>query len=281
VRLDQTSIRDSLNSAQSSMSAASQAFEQAERQFQRMKTLRDTGVVSAQQLEDVEIRRNTALSEREAARSRAVTARQQLQRTEVRAPFDGIVSDRKVSAGDTTQVGKELLKVIDPSSLRFEGLVSADNIGEVQAGQPVWFRIHGFAGRDFTGKVTRVNPAANSTTRQVEVLVSFDDAKQQPNVAGLYAEGRVETRSTAALALPTASLVREGDSAYAWVVKEGKLHKSVLTLGDRDPRTGNYALKAGLAEGDQVLRFPNVTLKENQAVTFDGGDKPTAIVAEK
>ncbi|MBC8026443.1 MAG: biotin/lipoyl-binding protein, partial [Steroidobacteraceae bacterium] len=72
VRLDQTSIRDSLNSAQSSMTAAGQAFDQAERQFQRMKTLRETGVVSAQQLEDVEIRRNTAQSEREAARSRAV-----------------------------------------------------------------------------------------------------------------------------------------------------------------------------------------------------------------
>ena len=69
-----------------------------------------------------------------------MTARQQLERTEVRAPFDGIVSDRKVSAGDTAQVGKELLKVIDPTSLRFEGLVSADSIGEVKAGQHVWFR---------------------------------------------------------------------------------------------------------------------------------------------
>ncbi|HUQ09058.1 MAG TPA: efflux RND transporter periplasmic adaptor subunit [Steroidobacteraceae bacterium] len=280
VRLDQTSIRDSLSSAQSSMTAASQAYEQAERQFQRMKTLRDTGVVSAQQLEDVEIRRNTAMSDREAARSRAVTARQQLQRTEVRAPFDGIVSDRKVSAGDTTQVGKELLKVIDPGSLRFEGLVSADAIGELKVGQAVWFRIHGFGERDFTGTVTRVNPAANITTRQVEVLVSFDDAKQQPNVAGLYAEGRVETRSTNTLALGTATVVREGDSSYAWVVKEGKLHKAPLKLGDRDPRSGAYAIVSGLNEGDQVLRFPNVSLKENQAVTFDAGSK-AAVVAEK
>lgn len=280
VRLDQTSIRDSLSSAQSSMSAASQAYEQAERQFQRMKTLRETGVVSAQQLEDVEIRRNTAMSDREAARSRAVTARQQLERTEVRAPFDGIVSDRKVSAGDTTQVGKELLKVIDPNSLRFEGLVSADAIGELEVGQAVWFRIHGFGERDFTGKVTRVNPAANITTRQVEVLVSFDDAKQQPNVAGLYAEGRVETRSTNTLALATATVVREGDNSYAWVVKEGKLHKTPLKLGDRDPRSGSYAIVSGLNEGDQVLRFPNVSLKENQAVTFETGSK-AAVVAEK
>jgi membrane fusion protein (multidrug efflux system) len=280
VRLDQTSIRDSLNSAQASMAAATQAYEQAERQYQRMVTLRQTNVVSAQQLEDVEIRRNTALSEREAARSRAVTARQQLERTEVRAPFDGIVSDRKVSAGDTAQVGKELLKVIDPTSLRFEGLISADSIGEVEVGQAVWFRIHGFANRDFTGKVTRVNPAANVTTRQVEVLVSFDDAKQQPNVAGLYAEGRVESRSMATLALPTAAVIREGDNAYAWHVKQGKLHKAPVSLGDRDARTGAFAVKAGLNAGDQVLRFPNVSLKEDQTVTFDNAGK-SAVVAEK
>ena len=183
VRLDQTSIRDSLNSAIASERAASQAFEQAERQYQRMTKLRETGVVSMQQLEDVEIQRNSAQSDREAARARVVTARQQLERTEVRAPFDGIVSDRKVSAGDTAQVGKELVKVIDPSSLRFEGRVSADAIGAVKAGQHVGFRIHGFEQRDFDGVVTRVNPSANATTRQVEVLVSFANAKDQPDEA--------------------------------------------------------------------------------------------------
>jgi RND family efflux transporter MFP subunit len=280
VRLDQTSIRDSLNSAQSSMSAAGQAYEQAERQFQRMKTLRETGVVSTQQLEDVEIRRNSAQSDREAARSRAVTARQQLERTEVRAPFDGIVSDRKVSAGDTAAVGKELLKVIDPSSLRFEGFVSADNVGEVTADQHVWFRIHGYSERDFTGIVTRVNPAANATTRQVEVLVNFDDAQKLPNVAGLYAEGRVETRSAATLALPSASLVREGDKAYAWKIASGKLSKVALTIGERDSRTGAFQLKSGLVEGDQVLRFPNAALKDGQVVRT-GADAKPALVVEK
>jgi RND family efflux transporter MFP subunit len=266
VRLDQTSIRDSLMAAQASMAAADQAFEQAERQFQRMKTLRETGVVSTQQLEDVEIRRNTARSDREAARTRMVTARQQLERTEVRAPFDGIVSDRKVSAGDTAQVGKELLKVIDPSSLRFEGLVSADAVGQIEPGQEVWFRIHGYADREFTGTVTRVNPAVNITTRQVEVLVSFDDARQQPNVAGLYAEGRVETKSQAALALPTASIVREGDHAFAWRVKDGKVNKVPVNLGVRDARSGSFTVQSGLVEGDAVLRYPNSTLKDGQAV---------------
>jgi membrane fusion protein, multidrug efflux system len=281
VRLDQTSIRDSLNSAEASARAASQAYDQSQRQFERMSKLRETGVVSMQQVEDVEIARNSAQSEREAARARVVTARQQLERTEVRAPFDGIVSDRKVSAGDTTQIGKELVKVIDPTSLRFEGLVSADNIGEVKAGQRVNFRIHGFEDRDFTGTVTRVNPAANVTTRQVEVLVSFADEKQKPDVAGLYAEGRVETNSVAALMLPAASIWREGDLSYAWRVHDGKVQKVKLELGNRDLRTGNYRVSNGLGEGDRVLRFPASTLKDGQVANIGGLEKPEQVAAEK
>jgi membrane fusion protein, multidrug efflux system len=188
------------------------------------------------------------------------------------------VSDRKVSAGDTAQIGKELVKVIDPASLRFEGLVSADSIGEVRKGQTVWFRIHGFADREFTGKITRVNPAANITTRQVEVLVSFDDAKQQPNVAGLYAEGHVETRSASKLSLPSAAVIREGDKAYAWSIKDAKLRKTELKLGERDPRTGSFVVQSGLNEGDEVLRFPNAALQEEQPVRIDGGSEPVAVV---
>jgi membrane fusion protein (multidrug efflux system) len=266
VRLDDTSIRDSLTAAVASERAAVQAFDQAERQFQRMATLRQTGVVSAQQTEDAETRRNSTQSDREAARTRVVTARQQLERTEVRAPFDGIVSDRKVSAGDTAQIGKELVKVIDPGSLRFEGMVSADSIGEVKANQPVSFRVHGFQEREFLGTIMRVNPAANTTTRQVEVLVKFDNAKDQPNVAGLYAEGRIETRRTAALTIPPSALVREGDSAFAWRLKDRTVEKVSLNVGDKDARTGEFVLKGGLAEGDTVLRYPTTTLQNGQSV---------------
>jgi RND family efflux transporter MFP subunit len=279
VRLDQTSIRDSLNSALASERAASQAYEQAQRQYQRMSTLRETGVVSTQQLEDVEIQRNSAQSNLAAARAAVVTARQQLERTEVRAPFDGIVSDRKVSAGDTAQIGKELLKIIDPSSLRFEGRVSADAIGAVEAGQHVSFRIHGFDQRYFDGKVTRVNPSANATTRQVEVLVGFVDAKDQPDVAGLYAEGRIETETNSALTLPAASIVREGDNAYAWRVKGGKLQKVKLDLGARDQRTGNFVVSTGIAEGDEVLRYPASTLKDGQVATITMPEKPAQVAA--
>ena len=265
VRLDTTAIRDGLASAEAAQRAAEQALDQAQRQFDRMKTLRSSGMASAQALDDAEGRRNAAQSDVEAAKARLVLARQQMQRTEVRAPFDGIVSDRKVSNGDTAQVGKELVKVIDPTSMRFEGLVSADQIGNVKAGEPVSFRVNGYGDQVFSGKVRRVNPAANATTRQVEVLVDFT-GKQQPKLAGLYAEGRVETESSSALTLPATAVVRDGDKASTWRVASNKLQKAPVKLGDRDPRTGDFPVISGVSEGDRVIRYPTAMLKDGQTV---------------
>ncbi|HET7400619.1 MAG TPA: efflux RND transporter periplasmic adaptor subunit [Usitatibacter sp.] len=269
VRLDSTAIRDALASAQASDRAAQQALDQAERQFQRMKTLRTSGMASAQALDDAEGHRNSALSDVEAAKARLVLAKQQMTRTEVRAPFDGIVTDRKASPGDTAQVGKELLKVIDPRSMRFEGSVPSDQVGEVRAGQPVSFRVNGYGDQEFSGRVRRVNPAANTSTRQVEVLVDFVGDKQ-PKLAGLYAEGRVETSSSASLTIPSSAIVRDGDKASAWRLAADKLQKVPVVVGDRDPRRGDYVVKSGLAEGDQVIRYPTATLKDGQPVQLAG-----------
>ncbi|NHZ89156.1 efflux RND transporter periplasmic adaptor subunit [Massilia sp. CCM 8733] len=279
VKLDETAIRDSLSSAEQSARAASQALDQAERQLERMKTLRASGMTSAQAMDDAEVRRNTALSEVSAAKSRAALARQQLARTVVRAPFDGVVSERKVSAGDTASIGKELLKVIDPSSMRFEGRVSADRISAVKVGQPVSFRINGYAGEEFRGVVKRVDPAANEVTRQVEVLVAFAPGSAVPKVSGLYGEGRIEAETKAALMLPEGALVKAGDKAYAWRLKDKTLHKVDLAIGPRDTRTGNYEVRQGLASGDIVMRNPSSTFKEGQTVQLAPGKVAAAAPA--
>lgn len=279
--LDSTSIRDALMSAEASSRAADQALEQTARQYDRMKTLRGSGMASAQALDDAEGRRNSAQSDVEAAKARVVAARQQMQRTEVRAPFDGVVTERKVSPGDTAQVGKELLKVIDPTSMRFEAMVSAENVGEVKAGQMARFRVNGYGEREFSGKVRRVSPAANPTTRQVELLVDFV-GETQPKLAGLYAEGRLETSSRTSLTVPASAVLRDGDKVSVFRLKDSKIQKVALSVADRDPRTGDYVLKSGLAEGDTVIRNPNTSLKDGQPVKLaDTGKSSMAASAEK
>jgi RND family efflux transporter MFP subunit len=280
VKLDDTAIRDAQLAAEANSRNASQALEQATRQLERMKTLRESGMASAQALDDAEIRRNSAQNDVEAAKARLVLARQGLDRTQVRAPFDGVVSERKVSAGDTASPGKELLKVIDPASMRFEGLVSADHVGIVKAGQPVTFRVNGYGDQDFQGKVRRVDPSANPTTRQVAVLVDFV-GKEQPKLAGLYAEGRPETQTRVSLMIPPSAVVREGDKVSAFRVGGNKLHKVALKLGDRDARSGDFPVASGLAEGDRVLRYPTVLLKDGQPVQASAGASIASSEARK
>jgi RND family efflux transporter MFP subunit len=221
------------------------------------------------------VRRNAAQSEVAAARTRAVLARQQLQRTQVRAPFDGVVSDRKVSAGDTAAIGKEMLKVIDPTSMRFEGRVSADKISSVKVGQPVSFRVNGYGEQEFQGVVKRIDPSANDVTRQVEVLVGFINGVQ-PKVSGLYGEGRIDSDTKAALMLPEGALVKAGDKAYTWRLKDKTLSKTDLVIGLRDQRTGSYEVKSGLALGDRVMRNPSSSFKDGQKVEMAPATVATA-----
>jgi RND family efflux transporter MFP subunit len=274
VRLDDTAIRDALTAAQAAAQSATNAYDQAERQYQRMHQLRASGLVSLQQEEDAEVRRNSARSDAEAARTRVVSARQQLDRTQVRAPFDGIVTDRKVSAGDTVQVARELIKVIDPQSLRFEGFIPAGSIGEVRPGQNVVFRVQGQGGGSYPGRVSRVNPEADAATRQVGVLVTFTDAEQRPRVAGLYAEGRIETAPSASLTLPPTAIQRDGDQSFVWRREGNLLRKTGIQLGERDLRSGLQAVAGGLGEGTEVLRHPDSTLHDGQAIELGADPKP-------
>jgi len=273
VRLDQTSIRDNLQSAEANVRNATQSLDQAERNLQRLKTLRASGMTSLQAIDDADVRLNAAQSELSASKARAVLARQQLDRTMVRAPFDGVVSERKVSAGDTASIGKELLKVVDPNSMRFAGRVSADKIGMVSIGQSVSFRINGYASQEFRGVVTRVEPSANDVTRQVEVLIGFVGAKQ-PAVSGLYAEGSIETNSAKAFTLPESALVRSGDKALVWRVKGSTLSRVDVALGARDPRTGNFEVRSGLTDGDIILRSPSSSFKDGQSLELVSAKPP-------
>jgi RND family efflux transporter MFP subunit len=271
ITLDSTVLRDNLQSAEESFRAASQSLDGAERQFQRMKSLQAQGMVSTQGLEESEIKRNAAQSESVASKARVAAAKQQLERTEVRAPFNGVVSARKASAGDTAQIGKELIQVIDPSSMRFEGQVPADQMSVVKVGQRVNFRINGTAQSGDQlgnkGTVKRIDSAANPITRQVSVIVEMS-GKDRPPVVGLYAEGVIETQVKPAVMVSESSLRREGDKVFAWVLDGTKINKRQIEIGDRDTRLGQWVVQSGLAAGDKILRNSGSSLKDGQAYTL-------------
>jgi len=267
VQLDQTTYRDKLMSAQEAERSAAVTSDQGAKQLRRMQSLNKQGLVTAELLESAEIKANQSQSDLASAKARLVEARQQLDRTAVRAPFDGVVSVRKTSAGDTAQIGKALMVVIDPASMRFEGYIAADQVGQVKVGQPVSFKINGYQDQRFAGVVERINPAANENTRQVQLFVAIDDKKDL--VAGLYAEGFIAVANQQSLMVPPSVLVQEGDNSFVWQLVDSKLKKVKVTTGGRDPRWGTVELLSGINSGDQILRHPQGSLVEGAAVKLD------------
>jgi multidrug efflux pump subunit AcrA (membrane-fusion protein) len=143
---------------------------------------------------------------------------------------------------------------------------------EVKIGQAASFRINGFGEESFAGTVRRIDATANATTRQVEVVVAFADPAKAPRVAGLYAEGRIAAAGgggAAVMRLAEPSIVRNGNgTVHVWRVKDGHIAKVAVQIGERDVRSGEFELKAGLSEGDQILRNPGTALVDGQRVEF-------------
>lgn len=279
VELDKTTYRDKMLSAQEAERSALVTADQAAKQLKRMQSLYKQNLVTAEVLESAEIKANQAQSELASARARLVEAKQQLTRTEVKAPFNGVVAARKASAGDTAQIGKALMVVIDPASMRFEGFIAADQVGLVQTGQAVSFKVNGYPNQYFDGVIERINPQANELTRQVQIFVRID--KQANFVAGLYAEGYIAIAQNQAVMLPESAIVREGDNTFAWKLDKDVLRKTRISLGAQDPRFGTYQVKSGLAVGEQVLSHPKGAIRDGIAVTLQTSTPSQAVAESK
>ena len=180
------------------------------------------------------------------------------------APLQELVT--RHAWGNTWQ--RENLDLRTRSIVTVSMLVALGRMHELKVGQAASFRVNGYGEGDFAGKVRRIDAAANATTRQVEVIVSFNDAAAAPRVSGLFAEGRGETGSTQALMLTEGSVQRAGDSAFVWRVEGSQLRKVPVRLGDRDLRTGELPVLQGLAAGDRILRNPGSTLVDGQQVEW-------------
>jgi hypothetical protein len=141
-------------------------------------------------------------------------------------------------------------------------------------GQSVTFYINGSRDKAFEGRVERINPVADTGTRQVGVQVALLGTENL--TVGLFAEGRVQSDISQALSIPETSLIQQGDNAYVWRVQKGVLNKVAIGLGTRDVETGDYAITAGIAEGDTILRHPRGLLIDGAQVSFEKTPAPTS-----
>lgn len=250
-RLDDTAVRDAFLSAKSALHTAEASLENARRNAERATRLAAAGALPERELENARLTVTSSEGIVADARARLALAEKQLNNTIVRAPFAGIVSDRPADPGDIVQVGTPLITVVEPRRLRLEAAVPAEQVGRLSAGMAVEFAVAGFEQR-FTGKIERINPVVDSTTRQVRIYVAIPNAEQRL-VAGLFAEGRVATAQTQALAVPGAAVDERGIAPIVRRIANGRVAEATVTLGVRDEVAENVEIRSGIAEGDTVL----------------------------
>jgi multidrug efflux pump subunit AcrA (membrane-fusion protein) len=233
-RINDTSVRDTYLSARSAVRTAESSLQNARRNAERASRLAKAGALAERDLETALQNQTTAEGALADAQARLASAQKQLGNTEVRAPIDGIVSERQVAAGDVVQIGGAMFTIVE-------------------------FGVTGFD-RRISGKIERINPAVDPATRQVRIYVSIPNAEQSL-VAGLFAEGRVSTDARRAIAVPASAVDRRGTAPVIHRIKGGKVDIVPVELGVRDEAAELIEIHSGLAQGDTVL------LGSAQAVT--------------
>lgn len=267
-RIEDQALSDARASAQSAVRSAEQGLQLAEREAARTETLVRGGALAERELEAARNAVATAQAQLAEARSRLAAAETQLGKLTIRAPIDGIVAARPANVGDVVSPGTELLRIIDPRSMRLEAAIQSEGLSAVKVGLTVRFEVRGYPDQTFEGKIERISPAADPVTRQVPVFVTIPNAGGQL-VAGLFAEGRIAQQTRRALVVPLAAVNMENPKE-AWVLRANgdKAERVAVTLGLRDDETERVELTSGVKEGDRLLVGAAQAITPGTPLTF-------------
>ena len=268
-RIDDRAVRDSYLSAKSSVRSAEQALQLARRNAERSERLAQAGALAEREREASASAAANAEAALADAQARLASAAKELAYTQVRAPIEGVVSERQATGGDVVQTGNALFTIVDPSSLELVGTVPAEAVGQLKPGAPVEFTVAGYPGRPFSGTLDRVNPTADPATRQVRVYATLPNT-DQGLVAGLFAEGRVGTDRRKTLLVPLSAVDQRGVTPTVLVIRGGKAEQQGVELGVREAATERIEVRAGLQSGDTVLIGAATAIVPGTAVRVAG-----------
>ncbi|WP_224363502.1 efflux RND transporter periplasmic adaptor subunit [Hyalangium versicolor] len=273
-RIDDVALQDQLLAARSAARVAESALRVAETEEKRNEMLSNAGAIARRELERAQLARHQAAAQLSDAQSRLSLVREQLGRTRIVAPFDGVVSERQVNAGDVVQLGAPLITVVDPTSLELEASVPAEYAGRIQVKTPVTFRLPGSAEQTFSGEIERINPAVDPSTGQVRIYVTIPNVRQALLV-GLFAQGRVASEAKEAMALPLEAVDLRTTPPSVLRIRDGKVERVTVKLGLRDEVAQQIEVLSGLQEGDVVVLGSARDLVEGTRVEVSQAQRPS------
>lgn len=185
-----------------------------------------------------------------------------ISRTEIRAPFDGMMGFRYVSEGSYVQPSSKIAHIVDNSVLKFEfSVVEKYATGDLKD-REVFFHVTG-NDRLYKAKVYAVDPLIDEK-RMILMRARFQN-KDHELMPGMFAKGNlILGGKTEFIAVPTEAVVPEMEGKRMWVVKNGKATSVPVETESRDEK--NVEVISGVSVGDTILTGGLMQLRDGMVV---------------
>jgi len=226
-----------------SVAEAEAVLRQAELQHERARNLFDRRAITKAQLLD-------AVTSRDVAQARLESARLQLDKARVRAPWSGRIAERRVETGAFVTPGAPLFDLVDASRVKVRAPARSADVPFLEVGREVTIRVDALPGELFTAQVARLGAELDTASRTlaVEAELPNRDGRLRP---GMLARIEVPRQALpAALVVPMSALVDLGGTKAVWTVVEGRAVRRDVTLG---PVVGEDVVVRGVEPGTRVI----------------------------
>ncbi len=228
---------------QADLARASADVENAKAHLDRMDQLYTQDAVSKQEMENATRAYRVAEANRKAVEA-------QLSYTVVKAPFDGVITEKNVEAGELASPGQPLLKMEDPRRLRLEATVAEGDLKSVSNGDTIPVVVDALGGDVLTGKVSQILPAGDPRTHTFMVKVDLPDTSGLKT--GMFGRFQLDKGITPTILVPLAAIVERGELTSLYVVEADHVARlRWVKLGRRFEQ--QVEILSGLNEGERVL----------------------------
>ena len=249
---------------ENAVAAAQANLDLANVTLRRMKDLFDKKSISNQEFDEASARQKAAQAGVEMARSKQVQLAARIAQaeeavkaaavvrgySEIRAPFAGTVTEKRVEPGNLATPGAPLATIEREGSYRLEASVEESRLRDIRAGQAVSVTLDAL-GKTLPARVGEIIPAMDTASRSYTVKI---DLPSLPGLrSGLFGRAAFDVGKRSVLAIPAGAIRRQGQLVSIFVTEGGIARARLVTLGES--RGDAREVISGLSSGEKIV-FP-------------------------
>ncbi|MDY0884959.1 efflux RND transporter periplasmic adaptor subunit [Dongia soli] len=271
--LDPAPYQVELDRVASSLQRARAAYANAASQLDRDRQLLAKGVIAKARFEVSDTTAKQALAEVKSVEAAQERAKLDLSYTQLRAPFDGVVSAAFAEAFAEVNPSQSVIRLIDPAEIEMVVNVPESMISYVPYMVDLKVTFDAVPGIEIPAEVSEIGREPSETTRTYLVKLLLTPPPGVIVVPGMAGQARGRpgpeiAKELQGVLIPLSATFSPDDAtrSFVWVVNEGAktVHRQPVTLGE--PVVGGVSVTEGLASGNLIVTAGVHSLREGQAI---------------